>query len=867
MTPGKVLVSVASALVETSRRHAAAVTVGLLALVAALGWYAAGHISINSDTQNLMSPDLDWRRADAEIDRSFPQNKDVLAIVIDGDTPDEAEDAAAALLEALRAQPALLRDVRDPQGSDFFRREGLLYLSKDEVQKTADQMIAAQPMLGTLAADPSARGVFGALDLFAQGAIQGEVPLAQLDRPFQAVAAAVNDSVVRRHRPLSWQNLLSERKPLPRELRRFILAQPVSDYASVEPGKRAIDAIHVAAASLGLVPSRGVTVRVTGPPALSDDQFAALKEGAGLTAAVSLGLLLFWLILSVRSLRSAGAIFLTLVCGLLACVAFAVAVVGPFDPISIAFAPLFVGIAVDFGIQFSVRYSAERHRWGLTPEAFRHCVAGVGTPLMVAGAATAVGFFSLSPTDYRGVAHLGLIAGAGMIIALTLNLTLLPALLALLRPRGFYEASGFSWGAKADRWFERRRSWVFALAALAVVASAIALTRLRFDFDPIDLENPRAESVQTLFDLMRSPDTTPYTLDVLTPSQGAAADASARIGALPEVSQTIWLGSFIPEDQKAKLDILSDAQGLLGPTLSPPSVKPAPSPPEVLEAASRCAADLDRAAKAHGGAAADLAAALRRLVAAGPSVLPALNANLVEGVRRRIDDMRLVLQAKPVTLESIAPDVRRDWVSADGRYRVQVFPKGDGRDARILRRFVDAVRRVAPGAAGMPIDIEESGRLVLHAFAVAGILAFAAIFALLAAVLSSLRAVAAVLIPLALAGLLTGATAAAAGVAINFANIVTLPLLLAIGVAFDIYFVVRWRGGEVGLLRSPTARGIVFSALATGTAFGSLTFSNSPGMADMGKLLSIGLFYTLVCTLFFVPVFLGRPGGNADKPQ
>ena len=93
---------------------------------------------------------------------------------------------------------------------------------------------------------------------------------------------------------------------------------------------------------------------------------------------------------------------------------------------------------------------------------------------------------------------------------------------------------------------------------------------------------------------------------------------------------------------------------------------------------------------------------------------------------------------------------------------------------------------------------------------------------------------------------------------LNFANIVTLPLLLGIGVAFDIYFVLRWRAGEPGLLGSPTARAIVFSALTTGTAFGSLALSKSPGMADMGKLLSVGLFYTLVCTLFLLPALLGN---------
>jgi uncharacterized protein len=84
-------------------------------------------------------------------------------------------------------------------------------------------------------------------------------------------------------------------------------------------------------------------------------------------------------------------------------------------------------------------------------------------------------------------------------------------------------------------------------------------------------------------------------------------------------------------------------------------------------------------------------------------------------------------------------------------------------------------------------------------------------------------------------------------------------------VAFDIYFVMRWRAGEDAPLRSSTARAVLFSALTTGTAFGSLALSRSPGMADMGKLLSLALFYTLVCTFLVLPALLG-PAPAAPEP-
>jgi hypothetical protein len=92
-------------------------------------------------------------------------------------------------------------------------------------------------------------------------------------------------------------------------------------------------------------------------------------------------------------------------------------------------------------------------------------------------------------------------------------------------------------------------------------------------------------------------------------------------------------------------------------------------------------------------------------------------------------------------------------------------------------------------------------------------------------------------------------------------------LLLSIGVAFDIYFVLRWRAGEHGLLGSPTARAIVFSALTTGTAFGSLALSKAPAMAAMGELLGIGLLYTLICTLLVLPALLGSSPAAGRRTQ
>ncbi|MGA2693541.1 MAG: MMPL family transporter [Opitutaceae bacterium] len=855
-------------LVEASRRHSVSVITAALVLSAAVGYYTARHISIDTDTDKLISPDLPWRRHETEVNRNFPQNDNLLAVVVEGATPDQASDAASALAAGMRARPDLFHEVRQPDGALFFRTQGLLFLSREEVQKFSDDMIAAQPLLGTVAADPSLRGVFGAVDLLAQGVVQGEIAPSTLDPAFNAIAEATEASLDGRVAPLSWQTLLSGRKASIRELRHIILAQPTLDYGAVEPGRRAVDAIRSIALSGGFEPSKGVRVRITGPAALSDDQLSALSEGAGLTSAIAVGLLCFWLILAMRSLRTVAAILITLVVGLICCAGFATSALGPLNPISLAFAPLFIGIAIDFGIQFSVRYLAERESTEAAPEAILRAAKGVGLPLTVAALATAVGFLSFVPTDYAGVSSLGLIAGVGMLIALFLNLTLLPALLKALDPKGRAEAAGFAFAGGIDRFMSERRKAVIYAAVILAVVSAAAIPRIRFDFNPIHLQNPRSESVATLNDLMTDPDSTPYTIKILVPTVSDAVSLSQRLSKLPEVSQVISLASFVPQDQEAKLAILEDARSLLSPTLYVATPKQGPTADEVIASIRRCAADIDKAGKKGSAAARRLSDALARVLAAGTGVLPTLDANLAAGLSRRLDDMRLVLQASPVTLASIPQDVARDWVGVDGRPCVVVFPKGDARDNEVLRRFAAAVRAVAPDATGTPISIQESANTVTHAFATAGIVAVGSITLLLWVALRRTRAIAMVLAPLFLAGLLTLAASTVLGMSLNFANIITLPLLLGIGVAFDIYFVMRWLAGEGSLLKSSTARGVLFSALTTGTAFGSLAFSNSPGMSEMGKLLGLSLFFTLACTLFVLPALLGpRAGGSPGEKE
>jgi hopanoid biosynthesis associated RND transporter like protein HpnN len=848
-------------LVDAARRRPAAHVVAALLLTLAAGWYAAGHLSIDTDIENLLPSDLAWRQNEIALDRAFPQNANLLAVVIDGTTGELTDGAAQLLADRLAAEPNFFKSVRRPDGGPFFDRNGLLFLPVGELDALSQQLVAAQPLLGSLAADPSLRGLFDTIRLFAEGATRGDVAIDKLDPTLAKLAGIVDDVAAGKPANLSWQAMLSNAKPDPRELRKFVLVQPVLDYRALEPGAKATAEIQRIVGELGLTPETGVRVRITGSVALDDDQFATLRKGALRSALLSIGSMLVILFTGLRSARLVGASLITVACGLVLTGAFAALAIGTLNVISVAFGVLFIGLAVDFSIQFSIRYRDQRHQTGALDTALAAAAATIGPSLALAAAATAIGFLSFVPTPYVGVRELGWIAGVGMVIAIALNFTLLPALLTLLRPKPEAEAVGFTRAAPVDRFMRRRRGWVVAGAAI-LAAGALALApRVSFDSDPLDLKNPHSEAMQTITDLMKDPQTTPYTAEMLAPNLEAARALADKLDQLPDVSMTITAASFVPEHQQEKLAILADLGLLLGPSLTPATILPPPSEAETMAALAACAKALQKFVAAHPGDAptAQLAAALDAASSRGPAIIPSLQKALLSGLLHWIELLGQLIQAKEVTLTDLPADLRMSWIAADGAARIEVFPKGDARDPAMLNRFVQAVHRVAPQATGTPVTILEAGHLISSAFVEAGIIAVAVITVLLAAVLRRPRDVALVIAPLLLAALLTMAITVIAGIRLNYANIIALPLLLGIGVAFDIYFVMNWRTGLADHLQSSTARAVLFSALTTMCAFGSLALSPDPGEADMGLLLTISLACTVFCTLFVLPALLGPP--------
>jgi len=843
-------------------QYAAAVIIVSILLAILSSWYAVTHFAMTTDVNQLISPNIAWRQREAEMEKAFPHFELIVA-VIDAPTPELVEGATNALSQRLSQQKDLFQSIEQPKGGPFFAQQGLLFQSTADLTQQMSMLSQAQRLVQVLAGDPSLRGVIQALQFGLLGVQGGQITLDNMTWPMTLAADTIEKASAGQPANFSWYALVQGHAPAAGDLLRFLEIRATLDYSELEPGKRATDAIRKAAADLDIASKYQARLRLTGPVPMADEEFATIKENAALNATVTIAIVLVILWLALRWIRIIFSVFVCVAVGLSITAAVGMLLVGTLNLISVYFAVLFVGLGVDFGIQFSVRYRAERHDIDNLDEALLQAGRRAGAPLTLAALATAAGFLSFLPTVYKGVSELGLIAGIGMLIAFATSITLLPALMSVLKPPSEPEQLGYAALAPVDRFLERHRMAILIVTAVVVVAGLPLLYWLRFDFNPINLRSPTTEAVSTFLSLKNDPDNGFNDIQVLEPSLEAADRLAAKLRTLPEVARAVTLSSFIPADQQQKLPLIQNAAQILLPLLNPAAPSPPPTDAQNVSMMGSTVDALKRLAGNGSGtgavAARRLAAAMTALAKADSSVRERVQDIFVQPLRIALGDLRTLLTAREVTRANLPPDLVREWVTPDGRARIDVAPSGDSSNNEVLQKFARAVQAVAPEATEGPISILEARREVVIAFIEAGAWALLSIGILLWITLRRFGDVLLTLVPLLLACVVTLEICVLIDLPLNFANIIALPLLLGVGVAFKIYYIMAWREGQTNLLQSVLTRAVTFSACTTATAFGSLWFSSHPGTSSMGKLLAISLLTTMAAAALFQPVLMGKP--------
>lgn len=854
-----------------SYRYAAWILPAAAVIAVACGFYTANNLGMDTDTTDMLSEELPFRANDERYRKAFPQDADLLLLVLDAPTPEQAQAAAERLAARLKTDTGNYEEVYAPAVDEFLIRNGLLYEDISELERITDRLAAAQPLIARIAADPSletfATVLTGAVDELRKGR---ELELRSV---LSGVSATLEARLAGQARPLSWQTLFNG-EPQKNRYKQLIMVKPVLDYTQLLAAERSISSLRSTAQEIGITDDGPVRLRITGEVALAYEELNSSLSGMEYASAISLLLVAIILYVGLRAFRQVLVILLCLIFGLLATAAFATVAVGHLNVISIAFAVLYIGLGVDYAIHFLMRYREDVES-GLTAiGAMSEAGGEAGDALTACAFTTAIAFYAFMPTAYRGVAELGLISGTGMLISLLVTLTLAPALQRYLPtlPKPV-SPSRLSLGKLLEltlRW----RKWVYMLTLGGLIAAVMVIPRIAFDYNLLNMQSPKGEAVRTFRELLADPDNSPWQGIALAQSRNEAEDLAQQLRKLPEVSKVVTIFDFVPSAQEEKLPLIEEMALTMGPIALSKGKNAGGQHvyPEQREALVSLATALDRfLAEQPQHRTSDTIRTLKSSLdvllekindldpAAKVRMLGSVEQDLLATLPIALQSLSTATEATPFREMDLPTALTKHWHQS-GDYRVAIYPAEDINDNDALRRFVRAVQKVAPQATGAPMISLEAGEAVVEAFVQAFALALVGVMVVLLILLRSIASSLLVLVPLLLAALFTGALTVVLNVPFNFANIIALPLLLGVGIDSALHMVHRsQKGGEIheDLIHSSTTRAIFFSALTTLAGFGSLVFSSHQGTASMGVLLTVGLTFTLISTLVILPALMG----------
>ena len=865
-------------------KHRAWWVLALATMATAISFsYAYMYLGINTNTTEMLAADVPFQEAREHYKRTFPQNTDSILLVVEASTPEMAYAAVKNLDGRLRNEPEHITSVYTPFGGSFFERNALLYLDLPELKQLAESVAELKPFIKELMRDRNIHGLFTMLsDSYHKTHWVNE---GLLDSLFRRMAEGIQSSLAGLDYVLAWHSVILKQDLNASRTRRFILVQPQLDYQKLLPAETALQAIRriIQESAVSAIP--GVRVRVTGEVALAHEELQVVSQRAGIAAILSLAMVCFTLTLAFHSWRLMVVTLLTLLVGLSLSAGFATVAVGQLNILSLAFAVLFIGLAVDYAIHLCLRY---QELLGLGNEPFsamQKSLQEVGPALMLCAVTTGLGFYTFVPTNYAGMSELGLISGTSMFIGLVVSCTVLPALL-LVFPLSKKDYRPPPSGQRLKRVYQFPIHHGKAIrwgTVVLLLGSALLLPQASFDRNPHNLRDPHVESVQTLDDLLEDKTGATWTLTLL-PSEDKVSDFVASLSALASVDKVVTIRDFIPNQGFEKLALLGKIVDVVFPRRSdsglPPSSRDQDSSITAIRSFLTLLEEHIQKAKLNDDdhPAVRLRAVMRDLIVRfdnsdqdfQKALLDRLDKSLLGSMPTEPLKLPAIKKKGFITQEDLPQELLERWVAQDGSYRLEVYPKKDLRNTVALEQFVNEVRSIVPEVTGLPVIYMDGGNEVAGAFRQAFVSALMVIVIILAIVLRNIWDILLVILPLCLAAMCLVAFTVIFGLPFNYANLIALPLIFGLGADSGIHIVERMRRRPAeceAFLRSGTIRGVFISSLTTMLSFSNLAYTSHVGIASMGQLLTLGILLTLIGCLVVLPAFLYRERGKvAETP-
>jgi hopanoid biosynthesis associated RND transporter like protein HpnN len=637
-----------------------------------------------------------------------------------------------------------------------------------------------------------------------------------------------------------------------------------------------------------------VTMGVTGEPVLLDDELRQSERDMIFASILTLTLIVILFFIAYGEFTRPLMAILALLASIVVCLGLTTAVIGHLNIISQAFIVMILGLGIDFGIQFLGRYEEDVSR-GLSPaESVENTMATTGSALLTGGGTTAAAFYAMCFNDFTGLTELGWIAGTGVLLALAASLTVLPALL-LWRDR---KGAGIKVGAMLRFGFGEKLDRKLTFHPYLVLAGATALTwfaweqsrKVTFDYNLLHLQNPEMESVKLTRELLDTGKGSVIYGVAIADSVEQADRMADELREKAAVSKVRTLGDFVPRDQNKRMEEVSRIAQVAGQisldTGGEQKVDVAKAKKD-LEFLLESSQEGAKQAKSYIG----LSKRARQAVETFEKLIPPLEravaaldkldpmeaekrlerhqVKLVGSIVQNLDWLKTQRGDRPLTTEDLPPELKQRYLSKNGKVLLEIEPAVDVWERKPTEEFVGEIQTVAPEATGTPVMNLEYIDLLKESYVQAAFYAAGVVVVLIFLLFRRIKDVILTLLPLAIGILWMFGLLGFFKIQLNPANIVTLPMILGIGVAFGVYVVARYREeGKVRIFESSTGKAVILSAMTTLFGFGSMLFGEYRGLVSLGMVMSLGVICTLISAVVILPQILSlvdRSTGEEDR--
>jgi hypothetical protein len=289
----------------------------MLLLSGAAIYYTINHLTINTDTTELIAPDAPFQKNRRTFEKNFPQDVNTLLLMVESDTPELTTGATNRLSRMIAADKENFDTVYVPSNSEFFRRNGLLYLESAELQDISNSLTQAQPFIGRLAENNSLEGLFSILDdALNHSDKNNELPI-EITPLLNKIQITLHKVLNNENDLLSWQELMMKNSTEASDAKRsFIIVRPKFDYSEIMPIEKPIAKLRDTISKIQNADLPPVKVWITGEIGLEHDEMEGISQGTFTASLFSLGLVCLILLIAFRSVVLMLATFVTLLMGM-----------------------------------------------------------------------------------------------------------------------------------------------------------------------------------------------------------------------------------------------------------------------------------------------------------------------------------------------------------------------------------------------------------------------------------------------------------------------------------------------------------------------------------------------------------------------